>query len=282
MSMPSVCGVTSPDEPPLTTEAGTLVASEANEAVTAPQVPEPAPLPIAAPRPIAPLQRVRTIDPLETLFLRRTGPLTWVFAGDAYLAGIGADDQLTPLVKLFADEIRGWSGRQSDRMIDVLSRDAIITRLLAAWEKRIAAHQPHVVVLLFGHQDAKAGMRGFDAFEDALEAVLLRCRDMGITCIVNTPPCLPDQDENLLADRLIYLEAIRATAKTYDAILIDHWDEWEWAAIEVGGIEAWYEQSGQYPGPEGHRQMTNLFAEALGRGHENTSPVAPALGTKHV
>ncbi len=222
--------------------------------------------------PVAPPPVFRPVAPIDAKFLRMPRPLTWVFAGDALLAGNNGDDQLSPLVTLFAEQIRVWPNRAQDRMVDVLRRESSVTRLMSAWENRVVAHQPDVVVLCFGHHDAAAGMRGFERFEDALDALLSYCANTGIVPIVNTPPCLPEMDECRLADRLIYLEALRAAAKTHDAILIDHWEEWEWIAIEVGGTEAWYDGTGKYPGALGHRQMTRLFARTLGRLDEHAVP----------
>lgn len=213
--------------------------------------------------PLAPPPIFSDAAPVDTRFLNATRALTWVFAGDALLAGDHGDDQVCSLVRLFADQIRSWPQRSGDRMVDVLQRGATITNLMAAWESRVIAHAPDVVVLSCGHHDSAAGMRGFQSFEDSLESLLLYCRHSGIAVIVNTPPCLPERDERRLADRLIYLEALRAATKTHDAVLVDHWERWEWIAVEVGGTEAWYDASGQYPGEQGHRQMTRLFETTM-------------------
>ncbi|MEZ5939787.1 MAG: SGNH/GDSL hydrolase family protein [Planctomycetaceae bacterium] len=213
--------------------------------------------------PPAPARALHVV-PYNPSFLGKAGTLTWVFAGDSLLAGHASDDEMNPLVSGLADTIRSWPGRQQDRMIDVLEESASVFDLIQAWEGRVVSHYPDVVVLFFGHSDPASGMKGFDRFEAAIEGILKFCNNLGIAAIVNTPPCIPERDESRLADRLIYLEALRAAAKTYDAILVDHWEEWEWVAVEVGGTESWYAEDGRYPGPVGFQRMERLFAQTLG------------------
>ncbi|MCA9045148.1 MAG: SGNH/GDSL hydrolase family protein [Planctomycetaceae bacterium] len=204
------------------------------------------------------------VVPYNPSFLGKAEKLTWVFAGDSLLAGHAGDDEMNPLVSELGEMIHSWPWRRQDRIVDVLEESASVFDLIQAWEGRVVSHYPDVVVLFFGHSDAASGMKGFDRFEATIEGILKFCNNLGIAAIVNTPPCLPERDESRLADRLIYLEALRAAAKTYDAILVDHWEEWEWVAVEIGGTESWYAEDGRYPGPVGLKRMERLFAQTLG------------------
>lgn len=203
--------------------------------------------------------------PLDDDRLNEVRPLRWVFAGDSLMAGqMEERHRLTPLASALASVIVRHPARHDDQMVDVLTPGISIPRLVSAWETRVAIHRPDVLVLFCGHSDAVAGMRGFHLFEDSLVEMLTTCRDAGITPIINTPPCLPQASDSQLADVLIYLEALRAEAAAHNAILVDHWAHWEWTAVEMGGTEVWYDDSGRFPGPRGHRQMARTFLNTLG------------------
>ncbi|MCA9087225.1 MAG: hypothetical protein KDA90_01180 [Planctomycetaceae bacterium] len=188
--------------------------------------------------------------------------LTWVFAGDTLIAGQSQDDGWSPLTELFADGLQAQ--RQHDRFVEALAPGLSIPNLASTWDTRIAVHRPDVLVVLCGHSDAISGLRGLRAFEDSLLKLLISCREAGILPIINTPPCHPVHRHDSLSDRQIYLEALRAEARSHNAVLVDHWGHWEWAASEMGYTERWYDDTGLFPGPLGHQQMQRTFLQSVG------------------
>ncbi len=188
--------------------------------------------------------------------------LTWVFAGDTLIAGQSQHDSWSPLTELLADGLQAQ--RQNDRFVEVLAPGLSIPNLASTWDTRIAVHRPDVLVVLCGHSDAISGLRGLRAFEDALVKLLISCREAGILPVINTPPCHPEHRHDDLSDRQIYLEALRAEARSHHAVLVDHWGHWEWAASEMGYTQRWYDDSGLFPGPLGHQQMQRTFLQSVG------------------
>ncbi|MGD9714446.1 MAG: hypothetical protein AB7V46_20655, partial [Thermomicrobiales bacterium] len=66
------------------------------------------------------------------------------------------------------------------------------------------------------------------------------------------------------ADCLVYVEAIRAITAEQDIPLVDHWDFWESKAVNVGGIETWFEPETSLPGKIGHEKIAELTLQTLG------------------
>ena len=67
-----------------------------------------------------------------------------------------------------------------------------------------------------------------------------------------------------MADCLVYVEALRGITAELDVPLVDHWEHWESAAVDAGGIETWVEPNFALPGKRGHEKMAELTLSALG------------------
>lgn len=191
-------------------------------------------------------------------------PLTWVLAGDSRLGGSASSDQIGPLVQLLARKIRQRVARQRDRIIDLLLPDCTVTKCRTICQQRILPQQPDVVVLLLGGADARAGMAGFERYEDDLTALIQLCQSAGTCLVINTPPWIPAADELIETDQLIYLEAARAAAKIFEVPLIDHWEHWEAARLEGIPVSCWSDAETGLPNEHGHARMAEQLAASLG------------------
>lgn len=189
--------------------------------------------------------------------------LTWVFAGDSLLMPTHEGRTWRSVVGHVSQAVRRVGRRSRDVFVNATSPGMTVAGLSAEVQIQVLKMSPDIVFWMLGQEDATAGMSGLPEFERELERLLRLFSSRGILVLLNTPPCVPETDSSRMVDRLVYLEAVRALSAEYEMPLVDHWEHWEAAAVEAGGIESWCDEDGQNPGSEGHRQMADLALRTL-------------------
>lgn len=200
--------------------------------------------------------RVRTL-------LSQEEPANWVFCGDSMQAMSDRTRDWPSFVAHFSHFVRWQIRRFPDMVIDACLPEDSISSLKQQLERRVLRFKPHAVFLMCGIHEARAGLGGLQAFETALQGLLWDLLEHDITPVVHTPPCIGVASD-ALADCLVFVEAIRAITAELDVPLIDHWDCWETAALDVGGIESWCEAETSLPGKQGHQKIAELTLQTLG------------------
>ena len=204
-----------------------------------------------------------TLRGAERAVWTSTQRLTWVFAGDSLLMPTEGDRTWRSVVGQVSQAVRRVEKRSRDVFVNATSPRMTVSGFAADVQVQVLKMSPDIVFWMLGHQDAKAGMDGLPAFERELERLLKLFSARGILVLLNTPPCVPETDSSSMVDRLVYLEAVRALSAEYDMPLVDHWEHWEAAAVETGGIEVWCDEDGQNPGAVGLEQMAELALRTL-------------------
>lgn len=200
--------------------------------------------------------RIRTL-------LGQSNPANWVFCGDSLQAMSDRTRDWPSFVGHFSHFVRWQIRRFPDMVIDACLPDDAVSDLHEQLEQRVLRFKPNAVFVMCGIHEARAGLGGLQAFEDSLQGMLREILSRGITPVVHTPPCVA-VDGNSMADCLVYVEAIRAITAEQDVPLVDHWDFWESKAVDVGGIETWFEPDTCVPGKNGHEKIAELTLQSLG------------------
>ncbi len=202
--------------------------------------------------------------PLLREQLSHPQPLKWLILGDSLLPPSSSDYTPRGFVDVFRDYLNGPLWRIEDIVINGTSSRFKITEARDQLDFQLWRNRPDIIVLMCGPSDAEGGTQHCEAFEEEFIKLIKCIQKTGLNTIINTPPCLPETNESLLVDRLVYLEALKAISAEYDIPLVDHWKHWEWAAIEVGGTESWYQSDLLHPGVRGFEQMTHLLFKECG------------------
>jgi len=186
-------------------------------------------------------------------------PIHWLLLGEAYHDGSVPPESRLPM--LFDRLLEGPMARQYDSIVDLRFNDADIVAIAKSYADEMPFPERTVANVMMGHSDARFGVSRCEDYETKLISLLRQLHRHGMTILLNTPPCLPETDDNLIVDRLVYLEAMRSCAAEEDVSIVDHWAYWEWVAIEMGGMASWYDETGIVPGRTGIRQMVDLIAK---------------------
>ncbi len=129
---------------------------------------------------------------------------------------------------------------------------------LARLERDVLAHQPHLVVIMFGMNDCK-GAASSGLFRDNLKTIVQRCRGAGAAVVLCTPNSIYPDDKERFANLPSCADAARALAAEMSVPLADCYLAYE--NLRAADPTAWSLLMSEtiHPCLNGHR----LFAETI-------------------
>jgi acyl-CoA thioesterase I len=200
---------------------------------------------------------VTTIDAL----LSGPDPVRWLFTGDSITHGAAHTNGGRDYVQLFEERVRWELGRRRDHVLRTAISGRRITDLADDLEWSVLQYRPHVVVLMFGFNDAMSD--DVEGFATVYLDVVRRIQDAGAIVVVQTTNRMPPHEfPERIRNVPSYAAASRAVAAETGAVLVDHDEAWRPAA-EAGLVEPW-SSAGCHPNAEGHRVLYRTLARTLG------------------
>jgi acyl-CoA thioesterase I len=194
--------------------------------------------------------------------LSKPEPTRWVFAGDSITHGALHTMGWRDYTELFSERLRYEMDRRRDCMIKTACSGWRIGDLATDLEWTVLQHRPHVVSIALGMNDCGAGSAGRAEFQRAYVDVVKRIREAtSAAVILHTPNRIHPSDPFCGASISEYACSVREVAANTQAILVDHYTEWE--AAERDGVLAYWMSDAIHPNECGHRAMTRLLLQTL-------------------
>ncbi len=195
--------------------------------------------------------------------LGASDPVKWLFTGDSITHGAFHTLGHRDYTEHFAERVRWELRRVRDCVIKSAVNGWRITDLAADLEWNVLQYKPQVVSLNFGMNDCTSGADGLTEFSNVYRDVLRRIQDAtGAAIILHTPPGLlplaPTRQDHIAA----YADAIREVAQAADAVLVDHFANWD--AATKREVMVYWQSDAFHPNEYGHRVMAHLLFQVLG------------------
>lgn len=198
--------------------------------------------------------------------LESTEPIKWLFTGDSITHGAYHTYGHRDYVQLFEERIRYEIKR---------TRDVVIRTAVGGWtaedifndiDWNVIQHQPDVVSLMVGINDANKGPSYFPTFKASISGILdAVASKTQAKIIVHTPnPTIPGMHENCEKNLPMIVEEIHRLASERGLPVVDNFAEFQraWAEVPLK-IGAWMNDP-VHPGVYGHRVLARLLLRELG------------------
>lgn len=166
------------------------------------------------------------------------GPVTWLLAGDSITSGWGLADYRTSYAGRFTDHLAHGAGsaRARDRVANSGDPGATVWDALREFGYRVTRHEPDVVTVLLGMNDAGWGIGELERFTSGLEEFVDRVRGLGAVVVLQTTYPVGPGGEATHEALSAYNQFTRDLAARNEWTLVDH--ERHWASIDVPA--SWY------------------------------------------
>lgn len=226
--------------------------------------------------------------------IRSPQPVRWLFAGDSITQGAVHTNGWRDYTQWFKERL-GEIGRNEDIVINTSVGGWTLPQFASRLDDRVFAYQPHVVLLMFGTNDALGGNDQVPEFRRLYEQVLHNLSDRGIDLIVQTtvPVCPVDPDQFAQAryvdeatrktkahglrirQRSIgsYVEATIQAAQSRNVAIVDHFAAWKPFADRIERLT----DGGFHPNHAGHRLIARTLISELGLSDDSNSMTLRSL-----
>lgn len=211
------------------------------------------------------LDRLASQASLEDLKLLR-GLLTenrasrWVFAGDEITRGGGTTSGLRSYVDYFQERVRWELGHYNDFVINAGVQGGTAAGLLQNFESEVGRHNPAVVAVTLGMNDAAAGPAGREGFKASIKELVDRIRAAGAIPLLQTPN--PVYGNAGRSDLPQYVDILRTVAEEKNVVLVDHYADWLKQPDQQRLGANWLSGS-LFPNQYGQFEMANALFKAL-------------------
>jgi lysophospholipase L1-like esterase len=152
---------------------------------------------------------------------------------------------------------------------------------LARMDKDVLAHQPDLVVIMFGMNDV-AGISP-EAYEANLRTMIQKCREVKSEVVLCTPNWIaPDNGARDLAKLMAYADIVRKVGKELSVPVADTFAAY--AAVHGRDQRVWtlLMSDGIHPNMRGHKLFAEVMAETITGKRPTLEDVAPIPGLPHV
>ncbi len=201
-------------------------------------------------------------DPSKlTDLLKRSEPVTWVFAGDSITHGAVHTFGCRSYVEHFAERVRTEVDRRRDIVINAGVNGARCPDLFAQLENLVLRFRPQVISVMIGMNDAAAGTDGVDPFRSSFSGLLAALRrETSAVIICHTPNAITPA-EVLRKELPRYVGVIREAAALHHAILVDQFRAWE---SRGDAIQSLLDDGTIHPNHFGHVFLAHEMFRGLG------------------
>ncbi|MFC5411382.1 SGNH/GDSL hydrolase family protein [Larkinella bovis] len=205
----------------------------------------------------------KTVSDLESVktLLTRKEPGIWVFTGDSITHGAKHTHGFRSYPEVFAERLRWELKRVRDLVINTGISGNTTTNILDDFDWRVAQFKPAVVSLMIGTNDCARKGLTTAVFEQNLNTIVGKIRDLGAVPILHTPNpiILAKAPERKTLPE--YIPVIRRVTDAQQVILVDNYAHWE-TATGVDVNREWLNDP-LHPGGRGHQEIARLLFQTL-------------------
>ncbi len=206
-------------------------------------------------------ERAVNFQPFREL-LKKTKPVTWVFAGDSITLGAVHTNGHRNYAEHFAERVRWELRRSSDVVINTATATETSRSLLNDLEWQALRFRPDVVSVMIGLNDAAGGRTRFSQFRRNLRKVVECIRTDGAIPLFHTPPHIDVARVISHAELRSYVKCVREVARDLDVACVDHWAHWK--RVEANRPGSLLSTDGLHPTAAGHRELAALLFRRFG------------------
>jgi acyl-CoA thioesterase I len=205
------------------------------------------------------------LSQIKALINDRQKPLKWLFTGDSITQGAKHTLGFRSYPEIFSERVRFEMNRGRDIIINSAISGHVTQNILEDFEWRIKQFHPDIVSIMIGTNDAAASRNiSVDTFENNLNMLVQKFRDLSAIPILHTPNCIKPEVKSGINEREQlprYVEVIQKISERNRVILVDHWKYWE-ANKDKAMEEKWLNDP-LHPNGKGHLEMARLLFRTL-------------------
>lgn len=186
-------------------------------------------------------------------------PLTWVITGDSITHGAWFTNGVRSYPEHLAERVRGEMLRFRDFIINTGVSGEVSTGLLADFEWRVLRFKPDVVSINLGMNDC--ARLPVEQHKKEMGEMVVKAKAAGAIVILHATNTVYAEDKH--AKKLpAFIEAVRALAKEYDVMLVDHYKNF--SEHDQGTKSKTWLSDAIHPNALGHAQMAAEMFRTLG------------------
>ena len=193
-------------------------------------------------------------------------PEVFVALGDSFTEGVGDRN------KKFPNGVRGWADRLAKqlakkdpelRYANLAVRSKRLHQIVADQLEPAVAMNPTLITFYAGGNDILEIRKDMDELLEQYEAAVARLASTGARLVLFTgfDVMLPSVLEPMRRRNWQYNEAVRAIARKYGALLVDHW------TFDAYQDKRMWDSDRLHMSPAGHKYMAAQVLELLGVEH---------------
>ena len=191
-------------------------------------------------------------------------PVTWVFTGDNIVQGACYTNGARNCVEIFTERIRSELRRAGDVVINTGISGDTAAGVLESLKRRATRHDPEVVAISVGLNDAKQGPPGRVSFRREVREILDLVRTAGAIplVILPHPVYLPGTPKR--ADLPQYVNILRDEIVRDEVPCVDQWTDWLRHWPDPCTTRARLADGRFQLGAAGHQHLAGLLFQTLG------------------
>ncbi|HBE41283.1 MAG TPA: SGNH/GDSL hydrolase family protein [Bacteroidales bacterium] len=209
-------------------------------------------------------QEISDRDKITEKLKNKIDPLIWLFTGDSITHGAKHTHGYRSYPEIFAERIRWELGRTRDIIINT-GISGNTTRVISEdFDWRIGQFKPNIVSLMIGTNDCATGRIDIKSFEENLNMLAAKIRDIGAIPVLHTPnPIITEKapERIRLSD---YVSVIRSVSLKNKIILVDNYSYWS-ETLQQGKTDVYKEWLNDplHPDGDGHSEIARLMFKEL-------------------
>jgi lysophospholipase L1-like esterase len=225
--------------------------------------------------PFLPFSDEKDKERVASLLIRKD-PLIWVFTGDSITQGAKHTHGYRSYPEIFTERIRWELGRVRDLSINSGISGNTTQTILHDFDWRVKQFKPNIVSLMIGTNDCANERVSIKAFEENLNLLVKKIRDLDAIPICHTPNLIIKELDPTRAGLAKYVEVIKKVALEENVILVDNYGHWLEISEKSDGINVNKEWLNDplHPDGEGHSEIARLMFKSL----SIFDPEAPTCG----
>lgn len=203
----------------------------------------------------------------------------WVFTGDSITQGAKHTHGQRSYPEIFAERLRWELARVGDVVVNTGMSGHTTRHVLNDMDWRVGQFRPWVVSVMLGTNDCARNQVTLADFEANLTSIVAQVRAMNAVPILHTPNPIIAEKAPERASLPEYVAVIRKVAGRENAILVDHYAEWDsaMASRSAEAVRREWLNDPLHPNQTGHRQL----AQALFKKLNIFDPAQPTCGAAY-
>lgn len=189
----------------------------------------------------------------------------WVFTGDSITQGAKHTHGHRCYPEIFAERLRWELARTGDIVVNTGMSGHTTRHILNDTDWRIGQFRPNVVSVMLGTNDCARNQVTLADFTDNLASIIRHIRALNAVPVLHTPNPIIAQKATERASLPEYVAVVREVAERENAILADHYAEWD-ARIQERSAETVYREwlnDPLHPNQSGHQQLAGTLFKTL-------------------